>query len=396
MAAETGRIVIPFDQDWRFHLGEVADGQKPAMDDAAWRKLDLPHDWMIEGPLIATRRPDARRRLSQRRGGLVSQNLFIARRGEGAAWLGLSSTGPTWTADVWLNGWHLGRHPYGYTSFHYDLTPHLNFFGRNVLAVRLSVQQPCSRWYSGAGIYRHVRLTLANSVHIALWGVCVTTPSVENENDGNYALVRVGTALVNQGNVPENVRVHTIILDPQGVEFANTEPGLSTIGQKRQIDLPVGHSDTMEHLFPFYRPAIKLWSIETPQLYAVVSRVYIGERMVDRGPHPLRNPRHQIHPRRLLPQRQAGPTQGRLRPSRQGLSRLGRPSPRHRAANGNPERHGLQRHPHQPQSARAGTPRPLRPHGFSRHGRGLRRVENTTKRRSATADSSTSGASPTR
>ena len=73
-------------------------------------------------------------------------------------------------SDVWLNEKHLGRHPYGYTSFDYDLTPHSRWDGPNVLAVRLNVTQPCSRWYSGAGIYRHVRLTITDPVHVAHWG----------------------------------------------------------------------------------------------------------------------------------------------------------------------------------------------------------------------------------
>ena len=76
-------------------------------------------------------------------------------------------------SDVWLNGQHLGNHPYGYTSFQYDLTPYVKFGAtdnENVLAVRVNVKQPCSRWYSGAGIYRHVWLTLAAPVHIATLG----------------------------------------------------------------------------------------------------------------------------------------------------------------------------------------------------------------------------------
>ena len=68
-------------------------------------------------------------------------------------------------SDVWLNGKHLGRHPYGFTSFHYDLTDALKPQGQNVLAVRVNVDQPCSRWYSGAGIYRHVRLQVLDPVH---------------------------------------------------------------------------------------------------------------------------------------------------------------------------------------------------------------------------------------
>ena len=81
-------------------------------------------------------------------------------------------------SDVWLNGKHLGRHPYGFTSFYYDLTDALKPQGQNVLAVRVNVAQPCSRWYSGAGIFRHVRLQVLDPVHVAHWGTYVTTPTV--------------------------------------------------------------------------------------------------------------------------------------------------------------------------------------------------------------------------
>ena len=98
-------------------------------------------------------------------------------------------------SDVWINGVHLGNRPYGYSSFQYELTQHLKFGDeKNVLAVRVNVQQPCSRWYSGAGIYRNVRLTITDPVHIAHWGTYVTTPEVSE----NEATVRVETKIRNQ------------------------------------------------------------------------------------------------------------------------------------------------------------------------------------------------------
>jgi beta-galactosidase len=98
-------------------------------------------------------------------------------------------------SDVWINGVHLGNRPYGYSSFQYELTPHLKFGDKeNVLAVRAKVQQPCSRWYSGAGIYRHVRLTVTDPVHIAQWGTYVTTPEVTKSG----ATIRVETKIFNQ------------------------------------------------------------------------------------------------------------------------------------------------------------------------------------------------------
>ena len=86
-------------------------------------------------------------------------------------------------SDVWLNGHHLGNHPYGYTPFYYDLTPYLKPAGQeNVLAVKVRNEGKNSRWYSGSGIYRHVWLTVTEPVHVAHWGVYITTPEVSKNS----------------------------------------------------------------------------------------------------------------------------------------------------------------------------------------------------------------------
>ncbi len=122
-------------------------------------------------------------------------------------------------SDVWINGVHLGNRPYGYSSFQYELTPHLKFGDEtNVLAVRANVQQPCSRWYSGAGIYRHVRLTVTDPVHIAQWGTYVTTPEVSE----NEATVRVETKIRNQSASAQQVMLETVIVDDTGREAADS------------------------------------------------------------------------------------------------------------------------------------------------------------------------------
>ena len=122
-------------------------------------------------------------------------------------------------SDVWLNGMHLGNRPYGYSSFQYELTPYLKFGdGKNILAVRADVQQPCSRWYSGAGIYRHVRLTITDPIHIAQWGTYVTTPVVTE----NEATVRVETKIQNQSGSIQQITLETVIKDDTGREVARS------------------------------------------------------------------------------------------------------------------------------------------------------------------------------
>jgi len=170
-------------------------------------------------------------------------------------------------SDVWLNGVHLGNRPYGYSSFQYELTPHLKFGDeKNVLAVRAKVQQPCSRWYSGAGIYRHVRLTVTDSVHIAKWGTYVTTPEVSEKE----ATVRVETKIRNQSTSAQQVMLETVIVDDTGREAAN-----SSVIQTVEAD----SISVFEQFLKVPKP--KLWSLENPRLYRIESKVHVNGRTAD-------------------------------------------------------------------------------------------------------------------
>jgi beta-galactosidase len=170
-------------------------------------------------------------------------------------------------SDVWINGVHLGNRPYGYSSFQYELTPHLKCGNKkNVLAVRAKVQQPCSRWYSGSGVYRNVRLTVTNPVHIAHWGTYVTTPEVSESE----ATVRVETKIRNQSVSAQQVTLETIIVDESGNKFA-----ISSSNQEVKAD----SINIFEQVVKIPKP--KLWSLENPTLYRVKSKVHVNGRIVD-------------------------------------------------------------------------------------------------------------------
>jgi len=170
-------------------------------------------------------------------------------------------------SDVWINGIHLGNRPYGYSSFQYELTPHLKFGQeKNVLAVRVNVQQPCSRWYSGAGIYRNVRLVITHPVHIAQWGTYVTTPEVSK----NSATVRVQTKIQNQSTSSQQVTLETIITDPSDRKCNST---------RTVKNIEAGNTGIFEQTLELSKP--KLWSIEVPNLYSVKSIVYVNNSVVD-------------------------------------------------------------------------------------------------------------------
>jgi len=176
-------------------------------------------------------------------------------------------------SDVWLNGVHLGNRPYGYSSFQYELTQHLKFGGeQNVLAVRARVQQPCTRWYSGAGIYRHVRLTITDPVHIVRWGTYVTTLEVS----ALEATVRVATKVRNRSSSVQRVRLDIVLLDDTGRKLAGGDAV-----QRLEAD----STCVFELIFKLPKP--KLWSLESPRLSYVESTVHANGRLADASVTPF-------------------------------------------------------------------------------------------------------------
>jgi len=155
-AVEAGRERrISFNADWRFSKGDFPGAEKADFDDSSWRRLDLPHDWAIEGPFD--------RNYTTSSGALPFHGVAWYRKtfklpeSVRGRYFTIEFDGAMSNARVWLNGQYLGERPYGYISFAFDLTPHLKFGGEpNVLAVRLAPEDQSSRWYPGAGIYRNV------------------------------------------------------------------------------------------------------------------------------------------------------------------------------------------------------------------------------------------------
>jgi beta-galactosidase len=169
-------------------------------------------------------------------------------------------------SDVWINGQHLGKRPFGYVSFGYDLTPHLKFGDgkTNVLAVRAdNSQEPASRWYAGAGIYRHVRLVITSPVHAEQWGVFVSTPQVQS----NMASVQVEATVVNQSDVERNVGVFNYVLAP-GQKTDDLPPWNGPVPTAK---IPPGGSAKLIAGVTVDKP--QLWDREHPTMYRVLTRV---------------------------------------------------------------------------------------------------------------------------
>src|SRR5215203_631994 len=261
-----------FNQDWRFHLGEVTNGQDVSLDDSKWRQLDLPHDWSIEGE-FSEKHP------SGTGGGALPGGLgwyrkvFMIPAAARRALVFVEFDGVYRNSEVWINGHYLGKRPYGYSSFEYELTQHLVYGGRNVIAVKVdNSQQPNSRWYSGSGIYRNVWLTTVQRVYVEHWGTYVTTPEVNSQS----AKVVINTKVNNRSRVAAPVNLTTIIQDASGrVVARERRSGVAARDMGAEV------SQTLEV------PAPVLWSDERPYLYKVVSQLDQGGRMLDQYITPL-------------------------------------------------------------------------------------------------------------
>ena len=202
-SANAQRVITSFDADWKFIKQDISQASAANYNDKSWRSLNVPHDWSIEYPFN-------RANTSGRGGGYVETGIgwyrksFVLNTTESNQQFFIEFDGVMMNSDVWINGYHLGKRPYGYISFQYELTKHLNF-GKdkiNVLAVRADNSlQPASRWYTGSGIYRHVKLISTGTTHIDKWGVFVTTPNISTDK----ATVHTQIQVLNQSTASNNI-----------------------------------------------------------------------------------------------------------------------------------------------------------------------------------------------
>ncbi|MGC9151347.1 MAG: sugar-binding domain-containing protein [Microbacter sp.] len=253
------RFITNFDDNWRFHLGDTTQAQSVDFNDNGWRKLDLPHDWSIELPF--DKKSPAGEGGAYLNGGIgwYRKTFTLDKKYEGKK-VFIDFDGIYRNSSVWINGHFLGFRPNGYISFRYDLTPFLHWGQPNVIAVKVdNSQQPNSRWYSGSGIYRNVRLVFTNPDRFAQWGIFVTTPEVSSEK----AILNIQfQTKVSRLNQP--VRIESSLYDANGKLVAKASP----ISLKDSIS-----STNMEVVSPH------LWSVSDPYLYTLVSQLYVGNEL---------------------------------------------------------------------------------------------------------------------
>jgi beta-galactosidase len=306
-----GRQERSFDADWRFNHGDVTGAQTPSFDDSSWQQLDLPHDWSIEdlpnptstdgsltdypsllvtengGPPPGFSPPAAPTQIgpfSQTEGtgptaymvggiGWYRKTFEISELpGPGGATGGpqhveLRFDGVYQNADVWINGAHLGFHPFGYTPFTFDITPYLNDSDANVIAVRVDNSGLTSRWYSGSGIYRHTWVTVTGAVRVPAWGVQITTPVADPAS--SRAVVSVSIA--NLGSQSAQVSTHVTVFDPHGQAIATSHATATTV--QPMATGSVSAQLTIDRAL--------LWSPESPSLYTAAVQLLVGDEVAD-------------------------------------------------------------------------------------------------------------------
>ncbi len=254
-----------WDEGWRFALHNDDKPHETTFDDHAWRVLDLPHDWAIEGDFYALNPSGAN-------GGALPGGIGWYRRhlnlndNDASSHYVLHFDGAYMNTSVYVNGQLVGMRPYGFISFSYDITPYLKKQGDNVVAVKVdNSKQPNSRWYTGCGIYRHVYLMKSSDIRIEEWGVQALTEVKKGKGK-----VTLNTKIENPSGRSRRVIVHQTL-------WNKAHQMVSKASKACQVE---ANGTTISQLLNVNKP--QLWSLESPNLYTVTTEIEENGRILDR------------------------------------------------------------------------------------------------------------------
>ncbi len=254
-----------FDFNWKFFLGDTTSAKSKDFNDKNWRSLDLPHDWSIEGKINSKNPTGGAGGYFPAGLGWYRKTFQVPQEWKGKN-ISIYFEGVYMNSEVFVNGKSLGIYPYGYSSFSYDLSPHLDFGKQNVIAVRVdNSQQVNSRWYSGSGIYRHVWVMVTDPVHVKQWGVAITTSDVTSSK----ATVQLKTKVKNESSATQSIILKTLLWN-KNKQAGNNQTRIElAANSEKEITQTITVSDPL------------LWTPETPHLYSAQVQVIKNKKIVD-------------------------------------------------------------------------------------------------------------------
>ncbi|WP_158989129.1 sugar-binding domain-containing protein [Mucilaginibacter sp. L196] len=264
LTAQSRTNIILFNDNWKFHKGDIRDASDVRFFDDNWDNINLPHDWSIRGP-FSKQWASATAYLP---GGIGwYRKSFTVPAGYKSKQVYIYFDGIYKNSSVWINGHLLGFRPNGFISFQYDLTPYLKIGQRNLIAVKVDHSQFAdSRWYTGSGIYRNVYLITSDPLHIGQWGIQFTTPKVSAEQ----AEANIAVSVINNNNINKHVTVHCSLINGKG----------ETVSQVH-ANLLVNKKDTAVSKMTLTVKDPQLWSVEHPQLYHLVVSLAVNGKQTD-------------------------------------------------------------------------------------------------------------------
>lgn len=261
------RIIKCFNESWKFHLGNIENADQLTFNDSHWRDLNLPHDWSVEGEFSDTNPATPGGGALPGGIGWYRKSFLIEEKFKEKL-VFIEFDGIYRNSEVWINGEYLGKRPYGYSSFRYEITPFLKYGNDlNVIAVKVDNSlQPNSRWYSGSGIYRNTQLVITDKIAIDHWGTFITTPEVDEQT----AKVSVKTKVRNASPDDNDIELITSIIDANGNK-------VGSITNKEVISKNSSTEVSQEIILN--NPS--LWSVENPTMYEVKSEIKVNGKITD-------------------------------------------------------------------------------------------------------------------
>ncbi|WP_235922468.1 beta-galactosidase GalA [Flavobacterium difficile] len=289
-----GQEKISLDEDWKFHFGHAANPDKdfdysktallhksnvfattvvnPKFVDTTWKKINIPHDWVVELPFVKSEQVEMDSHGYKPVGGAYPETSigwyrkhFNVDKSKSNKRFELQFDGIYRNAEIWLNGFYVGTNFSGYVGNAYDVSDYINFDGDNVIVIRVDATQYEGWFYEGAGIYRHAWLNITDKIFIPNDGIFV-----HSEVKGKNATVTVETTVQNNNLKNANCSVLSYITDRNGKILATTSEQKIALGIRK--DITVKQKVNINNA--------QLWSLENPYLYKVVSVVKFGNQII--------------------------------------------------------------------------------------------------------------------